>query len=302
MPGSEWKRNFELTEGANARIVFGVVSDNLSVLDIDIKSNTIPDFVSGNFDDISEIYTVNICFEGRCEVTLKNGDCTYLSAGEFSVDAGNTGRGNSAFYYPVADYRGVEVLVLVKNGESLPDFKILGECKKSNGPLINDAGEELLNASKNLSYDLTKRHMQGLCRADAERILYLLEEISSGAGKKREYFTRSQAEIAKKTMEIISADLSQRHPAEQLASQFGISVTSLKNYFKGVYGIGYGQYQKDIRMKEAARLLKCTRQPVGQISEEVGFSNQSKFGKAFKDYWNLTPLEYRRRNYKEAGK
>jgi len=31
------------------------------------------------------------------------------------------------------------------------------------------------------------------------------------------------------------------------------------------------------------------------VAQQTGFSSQSKFGKAFKDYFGVTPLEYRRR-------
>lgn len=50
-------------------------------------------------------------------------------------------------------------------------------------------------------------------------------------------------------MDILTEDLSKRYSAATLAKHFGISETSLKNYFQGVYGRGYSELLNEIRMK-----------------------------------------------------
>lgn len=110
------------------------------------------------------------------------------------------------------------------------------------------------------------------------------------------YCTASQVEIAKKTMKIIMSDLSVRFTARDLAKDFGISETSLKNYFRSVYGCGYAEHQQIARMKKAARLLEDTEDKVSEIGQAVGFATQAKFGAAFKECFGVTPLEYRRRS------
>ena len=47
----------------------------------------------------------------------------------------------------------------------------------------------------------------------------------------RTYYTASQVAIAKEACAIVTADLRQSHPAHTLAARFGISESSLKNYF-----------------------------------------------------------------------
>lgn len=44
------------------------------------------------------------------------------------------------------------------------------------------------------------------------------------------------------------SDLSVRFTAKDLANEYGISETSLKNYFRSVYGCGYAEYQQKARM------------------------------------------------------
>lgn len=98
---------------------------------------------------------------------------------------------------------------------------------------------------------------------------------------------------------IISADLKQHHPAWELAAQFAISETSLKNYFRGVFGENISIYLREIRMKKAAELLLSTQDSVSKTAEQVGYTNQSKFAAAFKKYFNAAPLEYKRKVYIE---
>lgn len=71
------------------------------------------------------------------------------------------------------------------------------------------------------------------------------------------------------------------HPAWELAEEFSISETSLKNYFRGVYGQNVSVYLREIRMNKAGELLATTRLSVAEIAEQVGYLNQSKFASVF---------------------
>ena len=108
------------------------------------------------------------------------------------------------------------------------------------------------------------------------------------------FFTETQVDIAKRVEKIITSDLRQHYPAWELAAQFSVSETSLKNYFRGVFGQNISIYLREVRMKKAADLLTSTRLSVAEIAELVGYMNQSKFASVFKKQFGLSPLEYRR--------
>ena len=122
----------------------------------------------------------------------------------------------------------------------------------------------------------------------------LLTQKPASAPKPRTFFTEMQVHIAKEVEKIITTDLSKHYPAHQLASKFSISETSLKNYFRGVFGQNISFYLREVRMKKAAELLKNTNLPVSKIAEQVGYMNQSKFAAVFKKQMEMAPLEYRR--------
>ena len=108
------------------------------------------------------------------------------------------------------------------------------------------------------------------------------------------FFTEKQVYIAKLLENIITSDLRQHHPAWELAAQFSVSETSLKNYFRGVFGQNISVYLRETRMKKAAELLSTTKLSVAEAAEQVGYINQSKFASVFKKQFGLSPLEYRR--------
>ena len=104
--------------------------------------------------------------------------------------------------------------------------------------------------------------------------------------------------VWKKSSLLICA---KHHPAWELAAQFSVSETSLKNYFRGVYGQNISIYLREVRMQRAAELLTTTNLSVSEIAEQVGYLNQSKFSSAFKKQFNASPLEFKRRKNLERN-
>ncbi len=89
------------------------------------------------------------------------------------------------------------------------------------------------------------------------------------------------------------------HPDEsitlsQLSQRFGLPVTTLKRYFRAVYGMPVSDYLRQVRMQKAARLLRSTDQTVLWVAGQVGYLNGSKFAAAFKAATGFSPSGYRR--------
>ena len=272
---------------------------------IDIRSREIPDIVAnpGNAKGEGRVLKINYCVSGRCELRLRDGECTSLTTGEIAVDAGQA---LNTFYYPTGEYRGFEIAVYL---DFLPrKYNVLGECFSSperiynlcsqlEHPWIRNAGESISRMHDVFKTYTNEYKNSELLLLKCLEMISLLSQMDFGiASIRRTYCTASQVEIAKKTMKIIMSDLSVRFTARDLAKDFGISETSLKNYFRSVYGCGYAEYQQIARMKKAARLLEDTEDKVAEIGQAVGFATQAKFGAAFKEYFGVTPLEYRRRS------
>ena len=108
-------------------------------------------------------------------------------------------------------------------------------------------------------------------------LIYELLHTEPRPSKTCGFYTELQVGIAKKAEQILTADLRKHIPVRLLAEKFSVGETSLKNYFRGVYGQNISTYLREVRMKAAAEFLANTSRPIAEIAEQVGYSNQGKF-------------------------
>ena len=108
-------------------------------------------------------------------------------------------------------------------------------------------------------------------------------------------FPRSQAAIARETREIPRAGLSRNRTAREFAQRFQVSETSLKNYFRGVFGGNLSRFLREEGMRRAAELPRDAELRVAGIAAQVGHENQSKFSAVLAGQFGCPPLESRRR-------
>ena len=264
---------------------------------------TAPDFHDNGSMETGPLL-LNYCVTGRCELILNNGNFVYVKDGEISL----TERfARQQYVYPRRIYEGIEFFVDMDtvNAQSSwveaefdIDFHKIRELYCPAGSTyisaISPEIEEILKklwSLLDISVPLSIMQMKIYTLA-LFSLLQNLKEIPPSQACT--FFTETQVDIAKRVEKIITSDLRQHHPAWELAAHFSVSETSLKNYFRGVYGQNISTWLREIRMNEAARLLSDTKRPIAEISEQVGYSNQGKFAAVFKKQLGLSPLEYRR--------
>ena len=247
-----------------------------------------------------ELTTINQCLSGRCEFKHPGEAVSYISP-QLTCIARK--RQMDAFYYPLGKYTGLEISII----ESLIDkttkdflniFSIdmdllISKYLKQTETFIGKADTRLLTAFKELYQILTTRNL-GRIRLKVLEIFELLisEEVVSPS--KSSYLTSGQAAKARRAHDILTNDLSKHIAVREIAAELGVSETSLKNYFKEVYGSCISDYMKEKRMKYAADKLQNTSLSIFDIASSIGFSNQGRFAKVFHDYYKCRPLEYRR--------
>lgn len=245
---------------------------------------------------------LNYCSLGRAEVQLWDDRYVYLEKGNISIDS-NAPKKN--FLYPGGRYAGLELVLDMevlreRPVQALLDCGIdpealLERLSRMQGSYIAAASGEWRELAEHVAEKL--KRAEGRIedfRFDTIRLLYLLEKGGTAPIEKKFYLTRGQRMIVAAVEEKISMDLKQHHSVEALAAEHGISPSSLKKYFEQVYGITISGYLRRKRMEYACRLLTETKSSIADIAAEAGYSNQGKFGSAFKKYTNKTPLEYRR--------
>ncbi len=81
--------------------------------------------------------------------------------------------------------------------------------------------------------------------------------------------------------------------ANELASKINLSTSQLLRRIKNITGKTTNEFIRDLRLHEAAKLIKEDKYTASEISFQVGFSSPSYFNKCFHDHFGLTPGEYK---------
>lgn len=267
-----------------------------------------PTWAAPNFRNDSSIekgpLLLNYCITGRCELVLNNEHFVYIKDGEISL----TERfAQNQYVYPRRIYEGMEFFVDIdtltaQNAWIKKDFGV--DCSKIVSLFCPDGSTYVSPATTEVSeilaklwklFDASLPFSVSQMKIYTLALFSLLQYLNDiPPSQTCTFFTKTQVDIAMRTEKIITSDLRQHHPAWELAAQFSISETSLKNYFRGVFGQNISIYIREARMKEAAELLITTKLSVAEIAEQVGYINQGKFAAVFKKQFGMPPLEYRR--------
>lgn len=85
---------------------------------------------------------------------------------------------------------------------------------------------------------------------------------------------------------------------QSIADQLNINRSYLSVLFKKNIGLSPKKYMMDVRMKRASQLLFATKMTINEIAFSVGYNDQATFSKAFKNYFLLTPSQYRKSTQK----
>lgn len=83
---------------------------------------------------------------------------------------------------------------------------------------------------------------------------------------------------------------------EQLASEVGLSRSQLHRRMKELTGLSASDFVRNIRLEQAARLLRERKVNVSQVAYSVGFSSLGTFSKVFKQHFGQPPSEYAAQN------
>ncbi|MNS43596.1 putative response regulatory protein [compost metagenome] len=78
--------------------------------------------------------------------------------------------------------------------------------------------------------------------------------------------------------------------------KYYLSREYLMKLFKQQYGFGIHEYMQRVRMEKAAELLSDPNLKIQEISEILGYRDKNYFSKAFRNYYDISPSEYRSRS------
>ena len=249
-----------------------------------------------------EMLIITHCQEGRIEFEYKNGEYLYLASGDLSIQKNTENIRHR--YCPLSHYHGVSVAIdmnrvprcfscILDDVFVSPEELEMKFCYEKPYAIMreNISIEHIFSEL----YSVPENIRKGYHKVKVLELLLFLSGLEyKGESEERRYFSRSQVTAAKEAKKYLLAHLDELITISELADMLGISSTSLKICFKGVYGDTINGYITNCKMQKAASLLKNTDKSVLEIAGIVGYNNGSKFAGAFRRVMNKSPNEYRK--------
>lgn len=92
-------------------------------------------------------------------------------------------------------------------------------------------------------------------------------------------------------IKLLKADFAQPMRVEDLAGQAGMSLSSFHHHFKEVTSMSPMQYQKQLRLLEARRLMLAENSDASNAAYQVGYESPSQFSREYSRMFGAPPIK-----------
>ncbi len=103
-----------------------------------------------------------------------------------------------------------------------------------------------------------------------------------------------------RAVQRLRRDFDQPLRIEQMARELGMSVSGLRHHFKAVTAMSPSQFQKQLRLQEARRLLLGEDLDAASAAYRVGYQDASHFNREYKSLFGVPPMRDVQRLREEA--
>jgi len=194
---------------------------------------------------------------------------------------------------------GIELLNEIKNSRLTSNIPIIFLSSKAT---IDD---QIANYQRGLEFFIAKPF-------NSKYLLSIVNQIISNRKKLKEYYNSSLSNIEdyngnfihsddKKFLvsitDIIIKNMENEHlNSDFICKQLNITRILLYRRIKELANSTPSDYIRNIRLKEAERLIKSTKLTIQEIMYQTGFNNKSYFYTIFKTEFGVSPNEYRKKS------
>ena len=109
-----------------------------------------------------------------------------------------------------------------------------------------------------------------------------------------------QAFLHKLTDSVFDNLTNEQFGAEELATDIGMSRSQIHRKLHKINGQSITKFIREIRLKEAHRLLEKNVGTASEIAFKVGFGSPTYFSKCFHEFYGYTPGEVKDRRSREG--
>lgn len=268
-----------------------------------------PEEISIHHDTYDHVLQLHYCHKGLLGWRTNNGNTVYLGPHDYSLHRIDYFT-DSDMFVPDGSYQGLILtidLIELSNHplELLDKTGITGETLwykfRENKEIISLSGNAETEAIFSAFFHQPTILQKSYWKLKTIELLLYLGKTENPAVKNLTEYQSEQVRIVREIHDYMIGHLDQRFTIKNLARQYLMNPTTLKNVFKAIYGTSLAAHIKEHRMEYAARLLLETNDTIAEISKTVGYDTQSKFTAAFKESFQLSPMAYRKHHAKKLA-
>ena len=215
----------------------------------------------------------------------------------------------------------LEVLMLqfVENGD-LAGMKNFLKRKISSGGALRQTSDDFLRSAKNTLINAAALVSRAVVKSGvdysyatkiADNYVFQAERMHSA----RDVFSLNSDMLLKYTelvhthkgvdtrsklvhdvINYINANIYQKISLNDIAAALGFSTGYVSRKFKEDSGVALNKYISQCKIEKGKSLLLSTDMAISAIAYSLGFSSQNYFHKVFKEYYGVTPMEFRLNN------
>ncbi|CAM4294041.1 AraC family transcriptional regulator [Paenibacillus tarimensis] len=158
------------------------------------------------------------------------------------------------------------------------------------GLVVSRLSDSLLEAVLRLVRLLdTPQDIPVLAAGIVREIIYRVLQDEQNAALRQFALLGSRAQRIAKVIERMNSEFAQPLKVEELAEEARMSASSLYSYFREVTGMSPIQYQKQLRLQEARRLLHIEGLGAAEAAYQVGYESPSHFSREYTRRFGLPP-------------
>lgn len=178
------------------------------------------------------------------------------------------------------------------------DPQALAEAKGFALELFTSAVEASLNGSHKrktyfvFHYEIAEKIV--LCRTLDEICACIQHGLETFLQATHTLKIKDKNQMVRKVLGYIESNLDSRLTREKVAKKVGLSLSRLSHLLREETNQSYSEIVNRYRMERAREILIATDKPIFDVAYDCGFCDQSHFTKTFRNYFDLSPTEYRR--------
>ncbi|MDW3687986.1 AraC family transcriptional regulator [Cupriavidus sp. CV2] len=159
--------------------------------------------------------------------------------------------------------------------------------------IVARAGLDLLDATLRLLRLLdTPGDIRPMAPLIEQEIIYRLLSGPYGGCLLRVAEADSPANGVAKAIAWLGKHYVQQLRIAELAELVGMSESSLHHHFKAITRLTPMQYQKQLRLHEARRLIQIERRNIGSAGYAVGYQSRSQFSREYSRLYGVSPQRH----------